>query len=153
MANKAQQQLSLCGHVPDLSAGSLLDNGPFLRLVGGAMSETRSKATTPRYTSSEWAEMEVAATAAGQTVQEFVRSSPLVRARAGAPTVAPSVNPQVTQGTSTDEEVTAAVARHAGQLNLYRRVVAVLSKLSAGRVECCLVFTRLRRIERVLATS
>jgi len=53
----------------------------------------------------------------------------------------------------TDEEVAAAVARHAGQLNLYRRVVAVLSKLSAERVECCLVFTRLRRIERVVATS
>jgi len=62
--------------------------------------ETRSKATTPRYTPSEWAEMEPAAKAAGQTVQEFVRSSPLVRARASAPTVARPV----TQGTSTDEE-------------------------------------------------
>ncbi len=58
-----------------------------------------------------------------------------------------------TDRVGTDEELAAAVARHAGQLNLYRRVVAVLSKLSAGRVECCLVFTRLRRIERVVATS
>jgi len=78
------------------------------------MSETRSKAATPRYTPSEWAEMEVAASLAGQTVQEFVRSSPLVRARAGAPTAAPLSargrvvwhDWQATQGTSTDEEAT-----------------------------------------------
>jgi ATP-dependent exoDNAse (exonuclease V) beta subunit len=57
-----------------------------------------------------------------------------------------------TDQVNTDEEVAAAVARHAGQLNLYRRVVAVLAKLSAARVECSLVFTRLRRIECVVAT-
>jgi ATP-dependent helicase/nuclease subunit A len=58
-----------------------------------------------------------------------------------------------TDRVGTDAEVAAAVARHAGQLNLYRRVVAVLAKVSAGRVECCLVFTRLRRIERVVAAG
>jgi hypothetical protein len=45
------------------------------------MTETRSKATTPRYTPTEWAEMEVAAKSAGQTVHEFVRAAPLAAAR------------------------------------------------------------------------
>ena len=58
-----------------------------------------------------------------------------------------------TDRVGTDAEVAAAVARHAGQLNLYRRVVAVLAKVSLGRVECCLVFTRLRRMERVVAAG
>ena len=59
---------------------------------------------------------------------------------------------QVIEGRRVDV-VAAAVARHAGQLNLYRRVVAVLAKVSVGRVECCLVFTRLRRMERVVAAG
>ena len=58
-----------------------------------------------------------------------------------------------TDRVGTDAEVATAVARHAGQLNLYRRVVAVLAKVSVGRVECCLVFTRLRRMERVVAAG
>jgi ATP-dependent exoDNAse (exonuclease V) beta subunit len=52
-----------------------------------------------------------------------------------------------------DAEVAAAVVRHTGQLNLYRRVVAVLAKVPVARVECCLVFTRLRRMERVVVTG
>ena len=56
-----------------------------------------------------------------------------------------------TDRVGTDEEVAAAVERHAGQLNLYRRVGAVLAKVPVGQVECCLVFTRLRRIERVIS--
>ncbi|MEI6051110.1 MAG: UvrD-helicase domain-containing protein [Opitutaceae bacterium] len=56
-----------------------------------------------------------------------------------------------TDRVATDEEVAAAVERHAGQLNLYRRVVAVLARVPVGQVECCLVFTRLRRMERVVA--
>lgn len=44
-----------------------------------------------------------------------------------------------------EEGVEAAVARHAGQLNLYRRVAARLTGLSPGAIECVLVFTRVRR--------
>jgi ATP-dependent exoDNAse (exonuclease V) beta subunit len=53
----------------------------------------------------------------------------------------------------TAAELAAAVARHAGQLNLYRRVVAVLAEVPVGRVECGLVFTRLRRMEQVVAAG
>jgi ATP-dependent exoDNAse (exonuclease V) beta subunit len=42
-----------------------------------------------------------------------------------------------------------AMDRHAGQLNLYRRVAAVLTGLGADGVVCGLVWTRLRRRERV----
>jgi ATP-dependent helicase/nuclease subunit A len=48
-----------------------------------------------------------------------------------------------------DADVAAAVARHAGQLNLYRRVAAVLTGLDVAAVACELVFTRLRRLARV----
>jgi len=46
-------------------------------------------------------------------------------------------------------DVAAAVARHGGQLNLYRRVAAVLAGLDVAMVACELVLTKLRRIERV----
>jgi ATP-dependent helicase/nuclease subunit A len=45
-----------------------------------------------------------------------------------------------------DTEVVAAMARHAGQLNLYRRVAAVLAGLDVAAVACELVLTRLRRL-------
>ena len=47
------------------------------------------------------------------------------------------------------EEVAAAVARHADQLNLYRRVVRVLAGICLPEVACELVFTRLLRRLRV----
>ena len=46
-------------------------------------------------------------------------------------------------------DVAAAVGRHAGQLNLYRRVVAVLTGLASSEVSCELIFTRLQRAETV----
>jgi ATP-dependent helicase/nuclease subunit A len=58
-----------------------------------------------------------------------------------------------TDRVGTAAELAAAVARHTGQLNLYRRVVAVLAEVPVGRVECGLVFTRLRRMERVVAAG
>jgi ATP-dependent helicase/nuclease subunit A len=45
-----------------------------------------------------------------------------------------------------DAEVPAVVARHAGQLNLYQRVVMVLAGLKAAEVAGKLVLTRLRRL-------
>lgn len=42
-------------------------------------------------------------------------------------------------------DVAEAVAGHAGQLNLYRRVAAVLTGAGEDAVECALVFTRLRQ--------
>jgi hypothetical protein len=48
-----------------------------------------------------------------------------------------------------DAEVVAAVARHAGQLNLYRRVAAVLTGLDVAAVACELVLTQLRRLANV----
>jgi ATP-dependent exoDNAse (exonuclease V) beta subunit len=42
-------------------------------------------------------------------------------------------------------ELAAAVMRHSGQLNLYRRVVVVLAGLAPAKVECVLIFTRLRK--------
>jgi ATP-dependent exoDNAse (exonuclease V) beta subunit len=48
-----------------------------------------------------------------------------------------------------DADLAAAVARHAGQLNLYRRVAAVLTGLEVAAVACKLVFTRLRRLASV----
>ena len=42
-------------------------------------------------------------------------------------------------------ELAAATLRHTGQLNLYRRVVAVLTGLSPDDVDCTLIFTRLRQ--------
>jgi ATP-dependent exoDNAse (exonuclease V) beta subunit len=48
-----------------------------------------------------------------------------------------------------DADVAAAVARHAGQLNLYRRVTAVLTGLPVAAVACELVLTRLRRLANV----
>jgi hypothetical protein len=42
-------------------------------------------------------------------------------------------------------DVEAAVVRHAGQLNLYRRAVAVLASIPLPAVTCGLVLTRLRR--------
>ncbi|MBC7369527.1 MAG: PD-(D/E)XK nuclease family protein, partial [Undibacterium sp.] len=50
-------------------------------------------------------------------------------------------------------EVVAGLARHAGQLNLYRRVVAVLTGLAPSQVRCVLVFTRLRSVETVAAVA
>jgi ATP-dependent exoDNAse (exonuclease V) beta subunit len=58
-----------------------------------------------------------------------------------------------TDRVGTDAELAAAVARHTGQLNLYRRVVAVLAEVPVGRVECGLVFTRLRRMEQVVGAG
>ena len=58
-----------------------------------------------------------------------------------------------TDRVGTAAELAAAVARHAGQLNLYRRVVAVLAEVPVGRVECGLVFTRLRRMEQVVGAG
>jgi hypothetical protein len=46
-------------------------------------------------------------------------------------------------------DVAAAMARHAGQLNLYRRVAAVLARLDGAAVACELVLTRLRRLVNV----
>ena len=43
-------------------------------------------------------------------------------------------------------EIAAAVARHGAQLNLYRRVAAMLAGVEAASVACQLVFTRLRRL-------
>jgi hypothetical protein len=40
--------------------------------------------------------------------------------------------------------VATALARHGGQLNLYRQVAAVLIGLALEDVECILIFTRLR---------
>ncbi len=54
-----------------------------------------------------------------------------------------------TDRVETVEDIAAAVARHAGQLNLYRRVAAVLGGLDANGVVCELVFTRLRRCAAV----
>ena len=42
-----------------------------------------------------------------------------------------------------------AVERFSAQLNLYRRVVAVLTELALDRVSCDLVLTNLRRTVRV----
>lgn len=50
-----------------------------------------------------------------------------------------------TDRVETEADVAAAVARHAGQLNLYRRVAGVLTGAGEGAVECSLVLTRLRR--------
>lgn len=47
-----------------------------------------------------------------------------------------------TDRVQTDPEITAAIARHAEQMNLYRRVAAVLTGLPAGSVRCELVFTQ-----------
>jgi ATP-dependent helicase/nuclease subunit A len=46
-----------------------------------------------------------------------------------------------------------AVARHAGQLNLYRRVAAMLAGLPDAAVACELVFTRCRRCTKVTAAG
>ncbi len=48
-----------------------------------------------------------------------------------------------------DVDVAAAVVRHAGQLNLYRRVAAVLTGLEVAAVACELVLTKPRRIASV----
>jgi hypothetical protein len=48
-----------------------------------------------------------------------------------------------------DADLAAAVVRHAGQLNLYRRVAAVLTGLDVAAVACELVLTRLRRLASV----
>ncbi|HVU26074.1 MAG TPA: UvrD-helicase domain-containing protein [Opitutus sp.] len=48
-----------------------------------------------------------------------------------------------------EAEVTAAVARHAPQMNLYRRAVALLAGLPVAVVGCVVVFTRLRRTAAV----
>jgi ATP-dependent helicase/nuclease subunit A len=48
-----------------------------------------------------------------------------------------------------EADVAAAVARHAGQLNLYRQVAAVLTGLDMAAVACELVLTRLRQLARV----
>jgi len=48
-----------------------------------------------------------------------------------------------------EADVEAAVARHAAQLNLYRRVVARLTGLAPGTVGAELVLTRLRRLADV----
>ena len=45
-----------------------------------------------------------------------------------------------------EAELGALVARHAPQLNLYRRVVAVLAGVAVADVEAVLVFTRSRRL-------
>jgi ATP-dependent helicase/nuclease subunit A len=50
-------------------------------------------------------------------------------------------------------DVAAGVARHAGQLNLYRRVVAVLTGLACSQVSCELIFTRLQRVETVVMSG
>ncbi len=50
-----------------------------------------------------------------------------------------------TDRAETETDVAAAIVRHAGQLNLYRRVAAVLTGLALERVVCELVLTRLRR--------
>jgi hypothetical protein len=46
-------------------------------------------------------------------------------------------------------QLVAAVARHEGQINLYRRVVAVLTGLNFDSVAGELVFTQLRRRVRM----
>lgn len=52
------------------------------------------------------------------------------------------------------QEVAAVTARHAAQLNLYRRVVALLTGIDAAAVGCELVLTRLRQRAMVpLATG
>ncbi len=51
------------------------------------------------------------------------------------------------------EQMAEAVGRHAGQLNLYRQVAAVLTGLKVGAVSCELVFTRLRRVAQVPAAG
>jgi ATP-dependent helicase/nuclease subunit A len=48
-----------------------------------------------------------------------------------------------------DSDVVAAVARYAGQLNLYRRAAAVLTGLNGMAVACELVLTQLRRLANV----
>jgi ATP-dependent exoDNAse (exonuclease V) beta subunit len=48
-----------------------------------------------------------------------------------------------------DAGVAAAVAQYAGQLNLYRRVAAVLTGLDVAAVACELVLTKLRRLASV----
>ncbi len=45
-----------------------------------------------------------------------------------------------------EESLNLAAARHAAQLNLYRKVVATLTRLPIEAVACQLVFTRLRRM-------
>jgi ATP-dependent helicase/nuclease subunit A len=50
-----------------------------------------------------------------------------------------------------DSELNDAVRRHAGQLNLYRRVAAVFAGVPVDAVTCELVFTRLQRRVRVPA--
>jgi ATP-dependent helicase/nuclease subunit A len=50
-----------------------------------------------------------------------------------------------TDGLEAPTEVAAAMNRHAGQVNLYRRVMARLAGLALSEVRCELVFTRLRR--------
>jgi ATP-dependent helicase/nuclease subunit A len=52
-----------------------------------------------------------------------------------------------------DAPLDEAIARHAGQLNLYRRVAAVLAGLKVDAVSCELVLTRLRRSVRVPANG
>jgi hypothetical protein len=50
-----------------------------------------------------------------------------------------------TDRVSDETSIEAAVARHAGQLNLYRGVAALLTGLPPGAVECVLAFTKVRR--------
>jgi ATP-dependent helicase/nuclease subunit A len=47
-------------------------------------------------------------------------------------------------GSSGDEIAAAAVGRHAGQLNLYRRVAAILAGVAVDRVTCTLLMTARR---------
>ncbi len=54
-----------------------------------------------------------------------------------------------TDGVQTDSEVTAAIARHMEQMNLYRGVAAVLTRLPKERIRCELVFTRVAQSRTV----
>ena len=54
-----------------------------------------------------------------------------------------------TDRVATEADVAVAVERHQAQLNVYRRVVAMLTGLPVEAVACRLVFTRLRRLADV----
>jgi len=76
----------------------------------------------------------------------------VVERGAGGRAVRATVFDFKTDRVETDEDVAAAVARHAGQLNLYRRAAAALAGVEPKAVAGELVFTR-RRSRVVVAAE
>jgi ATP-dependent helicase/nuclease subunit A len=107
--------------------------------------EVRQALSRPAGTAELWRERRFEVVLGGDWVSGAFDRVVVERDDAGAPARVTVIDYKSNQ-VSTEEQVQAAAAGYAAQMNLYRRTLAVMFRMDPARIRCRLVFTRPGRV-------